>query len=130
MKVAMFIINIKSNFSAAHNLVGYKGDCAKVHGHNWNVRLALKCNKIDELGMTIDFKILKSKFNNLLQEFDHENLNSLKCFENSNPTSELIAQKIFEKAQLVFNNESTSVFEIEVSESEKYSVIYRPHESY
>jgi len=80
--------------------------------------------------MTIDFKILKSKFNNLLQEFDHENLNSLKCFENSNPTSELIAQKIFEKAQLVFNNESTSVFEIEVSESEKYSVIYRQHESY
>ncbi len=125
----MFIINIKSNFSAAHNLVGYKGDCAKVHGHNWNVRLALRCTKIDELGMTIDFKILKKEFNNLLQEFDHENLNSLECFNNCNPTSEIIAQKIFQKAQLVFNNESTSVCEIEVCESEKYSVIYRPHEN-
>ncbi len=125
----MFIINIKSNFSAAHNLVGYKGDCAKVHGHNWNVRLALKCNKIDELGMTIDFKILKKEFNNLLQEFDHENLNSLECFKGCNPTSEIIAQKIFQKAQLVFNNERTSVCEIEVCESEKYSVIYRPHEN-
>lgn len=125
----MFIINIKSNFSAAHNLVGYKGDCAKVHGHNWNVRLALRCNKIDELGMTIDFKILKKEFNKLLQEFDHENLNSLECFKDCNPTSEIIAQKIFQKAQLVFNNESTSVCEIEVCESEKYSVIYRPHEN-
>ena len=125
----MFIINIKSNFSAAHNLVGYKGDCAKVHGHNWNVRLALRCNKIDELGMTIDFKILKKEFNNLLQEFDHENLNSLECFNDCNPTSEIIAKKIFQKAQMVFNNESTSVCEIEVCESEKYSVIYRPHEN-
>jgi len=127
--VAMFIINIKSNFSAAHNLVGYKGNCAKVHGHNWNVRLALRCNKIDEVGMTIDFKILKKDFNNLLSEFDHENLNTLECFKDNNPTSESIAQKIFEKAKLVFNNESSSVFEIEVSESEKYSVVYRPHES-
>ncbi|HHE40192.1 MAG TPA: 6-carboxytetrahydropterin synthase [Candidatus Cloacimonetes bacterium] len=125
----MFIINIKSNFSAAHNLVGYKGNCAKVHGHNWNVRLALRCNKIDEVGMTIDFKILKKDFNNLLSEFDHENLNTLECFKDNNPTSESIAQKIFEKAKLVFNNESSSVFEIEVSESEKYSVVYRPHES-
>ena len=127
--MAMFIINIKSNFSAAHNLVGYKGNCAKVHGHNWNVRLALRCNKIDEVGMTIDFKILKRDFNNLLSEFDHENLNTLECFKDNNPTSESIAQKIFEKAKLVFNNESSSVFEIEVSESEKYSVVYRPHES-
>ena len=126
----MFIINIKSNFSAAHNLVGYKGDCAKVHGHNWNVRLSLRCNKIDEVGMTIDFKILKRDFNNLLSEFDHENLNTVECFRECNPTSESIAQKIFEKAELVFNDESTSVFEIEVSESEKYSVIYRPYESY
>jgi len=125
----MFIINIKSNFSAAHNLVGYKGDCAKVHGHNWNVRLALRCNKVDELGMTIDFKILKKEFNELLEEFDHENLNCLACFDNCNPTSEIIAKKIFQKAQLVFNNESTSVYEIEVSESEKYSVIYRLHEN-
>jgi len=124
----MFIINIKSNFSAAHNLVGYKGDCAKVHGHNWNVRLALRCNKIDEVGMTIDFKILKNDFNNILEEFDHENLNTLEFFDNCNPTSESIAQKLYEKAQLVFNRESTSVFEIEVSESEKYSVIYRPDE--
>lgn len=125
----MFIINIKSNFSAAHNLVGYKGDCAKVHGHNWNVRLALRCNKIDEIGMTIDFKILKNDFNKILKEFDHENLNTLECFDNCNPTSESIAQKLYEKAQLVFNNESTSVFEIEVSESEKYSVIYKSDEN-
>jgi len=64
-----------------------------------------------------------------LEEFDHENLNTLECFDNCNPTSESIAQKLYEKAQLVFNNESTSVFEIEVSESEKYSVIYRPDEN-
>ncbi len=125
----MFIINIRSNFSAAHNLVGYKGDCANVHGHNWKVRLALICNKIDGVGMTIDFKILKREFNNLLKEFDHENLNSLECFNDCNPTSEIIAREIFEKSQRIFNSASTSVYEIEVSESEKYSVIYRPYEN-
>lgn len=125
----MFIVNIKSNFSAAHNLVGYKGDCSKVHGHNWNVRLALRCSSIDEIGMTKDFKILKNKFNEILEEFDHENLNKLQFFSEINPTSESIAKVLYKKAESVFNDDKTAVYEIEVSESEKYSVIYRPYEN-
>ncbi|HHI88086.1 MAG TPA: 6-carboxytetrahydropterin synthase [Candidatus Cloacimonetes bacterium] len=124
----MFIINVKSNFSAAHNLVGYQGDCANIHGHNWNVRLGLKCSIIDEVGMTIDFKVLKRDFNKLLETFDHKNLNTLSEFKENNPTSESIAKVIFDTASEKFNNESVKVYEVEVSESEKYSVIYKPDE--
>ncbi len=125
----MYIVNIKSNFSAAHNLVGYQGDCANVHGHNWNVRLAILCSKVDEIGMTIDFKLLKRRFKELLDSFDHKNLNSIPEFKDINPTSESIAKVLFEISSKKFNNESVKVFEIEVSESEKYSVIYRPDEN-
>lgn len=124
----MYIINIKSNFSAAHNLVGYQGDCANVHGHNWNVRLALICSTIDTIGMTIDFKVLKKDFNKLLESFDHKNLNSIPEFTRKNPTSESIAKVIFSKASDMFNSDSVKVSEVEVSESEKYSVIYKPDE--
>lgn len=126
----MFIINIYSHFSAAHKLDGYNGACANVHGHNWKVRLSLECKKTDSIGMTIDFKVLKKQFEKILSDFDHKYLNDLEVFSNHNPTSEFIAKIIFEKASTLLNNSNCEVKEVEVWESEKYSVVYSADETY
>jgi len=125
----MFEINIWSGFSAAHRLDGYQGECANLHGHNWKIRLSITCQKTGPIGMTIDFKILKKQFEKILSEFDHKYLNELKCFGGQNPTSELIAKTLFEKASARLNDPNCMVKEIEVWESEKYSVVYRPNEN-
>lgn len=126
----MFEINIWSHFSAAHRLDGYQGECANLHGHNWKARLGIFCKKTNEIGMTIDFKVLKKQFEKVLSEFDHKYLNDLEVFSNHNPTSELIAKTLFERASAQINNSNCKVKEIEVWESEKYSVVYRPNENY
>ena len=132
----MFRINIYGSFSSAHRLDGYQGACANLHGHNWKVRLSVCCEKTDPIGMTIDFKALKKKFEKILSEFDHKYLNELECFADQNPTSELIAKAVFEKASATpdligaqINNPNCHVKEVEVWESEKYSVVYRPNEN-
>jgi hypothetical protein len=42
------------NFSAAHALKGYQGDCARIHGHNWIIEVFVKCHELDEIGKKIN----------------------------------------------------------------------------
>jgi 6-pyruvoyltetrahydropterin/6-carboxytetrahydropterin synthase len=125
----MFILSIIDSFSAAHRLVGYPGECANLHGHNWKVKLDVECNQLQPIGLAIDFKELKQKFRQVLTEFDHKYLNELETFEGENPTSELVAKVIFEKMSALLETPNCRVKAVEVWESEKYSVKYMPDES-
>lgn len=125
----MFILSIIDNFSAAHRLVGYQGECASLHGHNWKVKVDVECEKLQPIGLAIDFKELKEKFRQVLAEFDHAYLNELEIFEGENPTSELLAKIIFEKMSALLRGQESRVKEVEIWESEKYSVKYIPDAS-
>ena len=98
----MFEVYIKKHFSAAHKLIGYNGNCSKLHGHNWAVTVFLRTNAIDEIGISIDFRFLGEKLEDILSELDHADLNAIKEFKEKNPTSELIAKYIFDKLKSSF----------------------------
>ena len=55
----IFELYIQTHFSAAHALKGYQGNCAKIHGHNWIIDVFVKCEKLDDIGMGIDFRDVK-----------------------------------------------------------------------
>lgn len=120
----MYKLNVTSSFSSAHKLVGYEGLCKNLHGHNWNVRLCVMCDKLDEIGMAMDFGTIKERLNKLLAELDHQYLNDLPAFKEVNPTSENIARYIFENMGQKLSQCPCEVVEVEVWESEKASVIY------
>lgn len=95
----MFVIFIRRHFDAAHRLVNYDGECAKLHGHRWVVDVefiapdsALGKNEYGLAGtpvegMIIDFKDLKASLDAILP--DHHYLNDLFEF---NPTAENLAK--------------------------------------
>jgi 6-pyruvoyltetrahydropterin/6-carboxytetrahydropterin synthase len=93
----MFELVIKSDFSAAHNLHGYKGKCEKLHGHNYSVEVFLQQENLDKFGMLMDFTILKALLDKILSEYDHKYLNDLSDFKELNPTAENIAYLISQK---------------------------------
>ena len=121
----MYKINVISYFSGAHLLKGYPGACQNLHGHNWKVRVQLSTEKTDELGMAIDFKVVKEALNSLIDRFDHQHLNELEWFKEQNPTSENIARVIFKELQNLIENDYIYVYEVEIWESEFTSVIYK-----
>ncbi len=84
----MYILKVSDSFSAAHKLCGYEGACRNLHGHNWKVGLEVQCNSLDEIGLAMDFGILKRILGNVLAEFDHSLLNEHPAFINQNPSSE------------------------------------------
>lgn len=112
-------------FEAAHLIRGYAGKCARLHGHNWEVTAIVRGAELDELGMLIDFKILKSELKKVLDEFDHRFLNELEPFITENPTAENLARKVFERLSTaeVFNG-TTKLYGIKVCESPNSSVTY------
>ena len=53
-------------------------------------------DKLDKSGMVLDFKYLKAKLNRVLEELDHKHLNQHAYFKKVNPTSENIAEYIYD----------------------------------
>ncbi|MDD2228371.1 MAG: 6-carboxytetrahydropterin synthase QueD [Candidatus Cloacimonetes bacterium] len=121
----MYYLSVSDSFSAAHRLCGYEGACSNLHGHNWKVRVGLKTDTLDNIGMAMDFGIIKTILKGILDNFDHAYLNEVACLDGLNPTSEHLARYIFELMEKELLNQPASVYEVEICESDRSSVVYR-----
>ena len=122
----MYTLKVEGAFEAAHNLNGYPGKCAQLHGHNWVVEAVVKGRKLDDLGMLVDFKDIKQTLKDILERVDHHYLNELAPFKDGvNPTAENLARIIFEElaGNEIFKRDSV-LAAITVFESPKSSVTY------
>lgn len=93
----MFKLIVETDFSAAHNLREYKGQCEKLHGHNWKVQVVLKAEKLDKLGMVMDFREAKRIIGEIIDRFDHTYLNELTDFKALNPTTENLSKILYDE---------------------------------
>ena len=93
----MYRAQVKMHFDAAHFLRGYRGKCENLHGHRFLVAVAVETETLDEIGMSIDFCVLKRHFKEIVDTFDHRNLNETAPFDVINPTSENLAAHFFKE---------------------------------
>jgi len=121
----IFEIYVKTDFAAAHSLRGYPGDCAQIHGHNWDVEVFVRCSELDEIGIGIDFRDIKQIVNEILEDLDHSNLNDLPAFKDMNPTSENIARFLYKKISKKLNTDEVKVSRVTVSETPNAGASYR-----
>ncbi|MHC1697822.1 MAG: 6-carboxytetrahydropterin synthase QueD [Geobacteraceae bacterium] len=114
----MYELKITSNFSSAHNLMHYQGDCENLHGHNWKVDVSVTAQNLNKAGLGIDFKTLKAETKTLLKTLDHKYLNELDPFKDVSPSSENIARYIYQELSRMLNNDNIKVESITVWESD------------
>jgi len=88
------ILKVKHHFDAAHKLNDYKGACANLHGHRWNIEVFAK-GIIKPNGMLIDFTKIKKEIDKL----DHAYLNDVLEF---NPTAEHIVTYLLAQFEVEF----------------------------
>lgn len=120
----MFDIFIKTHFSGGHHLREYPGNCERPHGHNWKVKVTVRAQQLDKLGMGVDFKILKQQVNAVVDELDHHDLNAHPAFQDCNPSSEHIAQFLFEQLKETLTTDRYQLYSVEVRETDSSGVIY------
>ncbi len=119
----MYYLSIDTVLSAAHFLEGYEGDCAKIHGHNWKIRITVKTNKLDKVGMGLDFKAIKDCSWQVLGKYDHHCLNEIAPFNKINPTAENLAKFLYDEITRLLP-ESIAMHKISLWETENYLVEY------
>lgn len=120
----MFEITVEDYFSAAHRLRGYQGRCEELHGHNWRVQASIQGEKVDKLGMLLDFKKVKARLKVILQRLDHHYLNEIPPFDKLNPTSENLARFIFEELKKNFVSPPSKLARVTVWETERAFASY------
>jgi 6-pyruvoyltetrahydropterin/6-carboxytetrahydropterin synthase len=90
----MFEITTETSFSAAHFLRDYHGPCENLHGHNWLVRATVRCERLNQNGIGIDFKQLREMLRQACSGLDHKVLNDVLPDAGLNPSCENLARYI------------------------------------
>ena len=124
----MFELTVSSGFCAAHRLPKHKGKCKDLHGHNYDVEIALRGPELDDQGMLVDFSIVKNTLDSLISQVDHKYLNKLthlsELFEN--PTAEHIAEWFAVNLAEAFLEKDHYVHYVQVKETDRSSARYYP----
>lgn len=119
-----FEVRVQAEFSGAHHLRGYPGDCERPHGHNWTLEVFVECDELNETGIGIDFYKVKDAVQSVLAEIDHRDLNTLPQFQHKNPTSENVAAYLYLELTRRLNRGKTRVTKVGVSETQNFGVFY------
>lgn len=110
--MASVLLTKRIEFAAAHRYIKPKWDEAKnravfgpcynppAHGHNYMVEVTVSGEVDPNTGMVVNLFDLKRILLNVLEEFDHKNLNlDMPYFENRIPTSENLARVLWTKLE-------------------------------
>jgi len=111
-----WILKVRERFSAAHFLRGYQGQCEKVHGHTFGVEVEIAVAELDDVGIGIDFALIKKRLAEVLP--DHKLLNDVFPF---NPSAENLARRFYEDLAPSYQVKAVTVWE-----SEDASATYAP----
>ncbi len=121
----MYEIFVKTHFSSAHFLRNYPGKCEFLHGHNWDVTVSVVAEELNEIDVGIDFKELKQIVGEIMNDLDHKNLNEHPAFQENNPSSERLAQYIYEQLKEKLKSiNSVRPYKVTVCETPTSGVTY------
>lgn len=123
-KTEHYEVYVQTHFSAAHHLRGYPGNCEKPHGHNWTVDIYVECDELNEIGIGIDFRDVKTAVKGTLEELDHADLNALTQFRDENPSSENVAKYLYRELKRKLAAPGIRVTKVRVAETPTCGVSY------
>jgi len=100
------MMEIRKSFTieAAHRLPNLPPShkCARLHGHSFNVEIAVGGPIDREKGWILDYGEIKQAFQPLFDQLDHNYLNDIPGLQN--PTSELLAVWIWDRLKPELHN--------------------------
>ena len=133
----MYRVTREIPFCYGHRLLNYKGKCKNLHGHNGRAVITIESDKLDELGMVMDFSDIKKVVSAWIDEtFDHRMilnkddpalpglraLNEPVQVIDDNPTAETIAKLIYDFVE----KSGFPVIEVKLWETDSCYATYAP----
>ncbi|MFQ3306790.1 MAG: 6-pyruvoyltetrahydropterin/6-carboxytetrahydropterin synthase [Candidatus Midichloriaceae bacterium] len=123
-------------FEAAHRIIGHQGKCKMLHGHSYVIELSFESEELDELGMVVDFSIIKKKLKSWIDKnWDHNVILNIEdkvlggyikeCLDqeiyymNGNPTAENMASHLlYEIVPVIFQDQHIKCTQVILRETQ------------
>jgi len=71
------------------------GSREPLHDHDWVIIASLSREELDEMGVVMDFHVLRTKLKQITAEFEGMALNEVKCFNQNKPSAENVAKHVY-----------------------------------
>lgn len=121
---SIYTLKILADFASAHTLRNYPGDCSRMHGHNWKIEVEVTATELNNHGMGMDFKTIKTATRKLAKTLDHRYLNDIPPFDTVNPTAENIAQYFYQSLSKTINIDTAKISGVTLWETDRACVRY------
>ncbi len=95
----MFTISVETSFRASHQLTLPDGKKEPVHSHDWLVTAELASEKLNNMGVVMDFHQLRAMLIEVASELGDNALAKMDCFRRNNPSAENVAKYIYDKLE-------------------------------
>lgn len=126
----MFEVTVEQTFAAGHALREYKGKCENVHGHNYRVQITVEGEKLNRIGLLVDFVELKRVVREVVDRLDHQFINDLEPFTVINPSAENMAKYFYDEVSSRLDERSSEtpsrISQIKIWETDTSIAVYRP----
>ncbi len=113
----MYTISVRSHYDAAHFLRDYDGKCERLHGHRYEVEMAIAVDDVGRGGIAFDFSVAKRHLRELTDELDHQNLNDLPAFAGIETSAENQARYIYDSLKSRLSGEGVELLYVRVWET-------------
>lgn len=115
----MYEIVVEDEFSAAHFLKLYDGSWEPRHGHNWKVAVTAHAEKLDSMGVVMDFEIVKPALKEVLGKFQYTSINDHPRFKDKtvNSSTENIARLIYDELSKKVKSSTARIVKVTVWET-------------
>jgi 6-pyruvoyltetrahydropterin/6-carboxytetrahydropterin synthase len=101
-------LSAEFTFDAAHRILGHPGKCAYLHGHTYHLEVTVSAERLDRLGMVIDFDDFRALVKKaVLDRWDHATL--LWSEDPLAPAIERIQAEAPEKVVRLFGNPTAEI---------------------
>lgn len=133
----VFIIRKEYRFEAAHHLPNHNGKCRRAHGHSYRVEIAIAADELKPVAvslafgsssenMVMDFADLDALVKPVIDELDHQDLNTLPFLAPFlPPTAEALCEFFRWTLADEFDDPKVWLYSVRVWETEKSSAEWR-----
>lgn len=114
----MFEVTVEDEFSAVHYLKLYDGSWEPRHGHQFRVAVTARSERLDSMGVVVDFEWLKPELKKVLSEFHERSFNDRPEFRGGrNSSTENIAKLIYDRLSASASQGSSRIARVTVWET-------------
>jgi len=92
----MFEVSVAAMFSASHQLRQPDGSYERRHAHDWHVVVTYAGERLNEMGVLVDFGVIRAQLHGVIATLRDQNLNELPMFADRAPSAENVAAYVAE----------------------------------